>query len=237
MLPTSTHPNILQGDISMTTYCTYLTVYSGNKLPPFYIGSSSIDRVNKGYRGSVLSKMYKETWKNELLTNPHLFKTRVLTTHNGRKEATIREKSLQKSLSVVKNPLYINRAYAQIEGSHGNPSGPTCYGRVGAKHPMYGKRPHNFGKKTSDAIKKRISQNHHDVSGSNNPRALTHTLTSPEGINYTICGKLEHFCKEHYLGIALLKKHQGSFVPKLSKSATHQMSKNTVGWRLITSYL
>lgn len=221
----------------MTTYCTYLTIYSGNKLPPFYIGSSSIARINKGYRGSVLSKVYKETWKNELLTNPHLFKTKVLTTHNDRKEATIREKSLQKSLSVVKNPLYINRSYAQIEGSHGTPNGPTCYGRVGSNHPMYGKHPHNYGKKSSDIVRKKISENHHDVSGANNPKALTHILTSPEGIDYTVCGELDQFCKEHYLGIALLKKHRGSFVPQLSKNATHQMSKNTVGWRLITSYL
>ena len=221
----------------MTTYCTYLTIYSGNKLPLFYIGSSSIDRINKGYRGSVLSKIYKETWKNELLTNPHLFKTKIITTHNDRKEATTKEKFLQKSLDVVKNPLYINRAYAQIEGSHGNPIGPTCYGRVGINHPMYGKRPHNFGKKTSDNTKKLISQNHYDVSGANNPRALTHILTSPNGIEYNICGELELFCKKHYLGIALLKRHQGSFVPQLSKNATHQISKNTVGWRLVTSSL
>lgn len=221
----------------MTTYCTYLTIYSGNKLPPFYIGSSSIDRINKGYRGSVLSKIYKETWKNELRANPHLFKTRIITTHNDRREATIKENSLQKSLNVVKNSLYINRAYAQIEGSHGTPTGPTCYGRVGVRHPMYGKRPHNYGKKSSLITRLRIAENHHDVTGSNNPRALTHIVTSPTGEEYTICGELESFCKEHNLGISLLKKHQGAFVPELSKHATHQMSKNTVGWRLITSYL
>ena len=30
-------------------YCVYLTIYTGNKLPPFYIGSTSLKKINKGY--------------------------------------------------------------------------------------------------------------------------------------------------------------------------------------------
>lgn len=45
-------------------YCTYLTVYKGNKLPPFYIGYTSVDNIlNKSYRGSPESKKYKSVWK------------------------------------------------------------------------------------------------------------------------------------------------------------------------------
>ena len=64
--------------MSDNIYCTYLTVYSGNKLPPFYIGSSSIDIINNGYRGSVSSKEYKQIWKTELKNNSHLFKIMII---------------------------------------------------------------------------------------------------------------------------------------------------------------
>lgn len=216
----------------MTIYCTYLTIYSGNKLPPFYIGSTSTDKISKGYKGSVRSKMYKDVWEYETKHNPSLFRVVVLSIHNNRKHALVKENYFQKKLDVVKNPLYANRSYAQINGSHGAPNGPTCYGRVGTKHPMYGKRPHNFGKTTPEHIKQKISSNHHDVSGANNPRALTYQLISPSGIVHTVCGELESFCKQHFLGIALLKKHKGSIVPILSKHATSPMSRNTIGWKL-----
>jgi len=103
----------------MTIYCTYLTVYSGSKLPPFYIGSSSVSRIESGYRGTVSSKIYKDIWNKELKENPHLFKTRVLTKHNTRKEAIDRELSFQKALSVVTSTLYINMAYATVDGFFG----------------------------------------------------------------------------------------------------------------------
>lgn len=32
-------------------YCTYLTSYFGNKLPPFYIGYTTVANINRGYRG------------------------------------------------------------------------------------------------------------------------------------------------------------------------------------------
>ena len=61
-------------------YCTYLTIYKGNKLPPFYIGSTSVDKINTGYHGTVSSKKYKDIYKQELITNPQIFKTKILTT-------------------------------------------------------------------------------------------------------------------------------------------------------------
>jgi hypothetical protein len=44
---------------STNIFCTYLTIYSGNKLPMFYIGSSTVKKVVSGYHGSVSSKIYK----------------------------------------------------------------------------------------------------------------------------------------------------------------------------------
>lgn len=110
-------------DIYTLPYCTYLTVYSGNKLPIFYIGSSSIERVSSGYHGSVQSKEYKKIWNSEIKNNPHLFKTSIITTHETRKEATKKELSFQKSVQAPKNPLYTNRAFAQVEGCYGYASG------------------------------------------------------------------------------------------------------------------
>ena len=93
-------------------YCTYLTVYTGNKLPPFYIGSTSIDNINKGYRGSVSSKKYMAIWKQELSSHPDIFKTIILTRHETREEAMEREVVFHEALSVARNPLYINMAHA-----------------------------------------------------------------------------------------------------------------------------
>lgn len=96
----------------MTIYVTYLTIYSGNKIPPFYIGSTNLDKINHEYRGSVLSKKYKNTWKKELKEHPELFKTVILSKHYTRKEAFDREIKFHESLRVHKNPLYINMATA-----------------------------------------------------------------------------------------------------------------------------
>lgn len=126
-------------------FCTYITFYRGNKLPPFYIGSSTIQKVNSGYRGTVSSKIYKDIWNFELLTNPQLFKTVILTTHHTRKEATEKENYFHHRLSVVKNPLYINRAYAIPNGfsdidKKGKNNGMYNSKRFGKLNPMYGKK-------------------------------------------------------------------------------------------------
>lgn len=69
-------------------YCTYLTTYRGTKMPMFYIGRSNVRSVQNGYRGSVSSKLYKQVWLEELEQNPHLFETKILTTHATQKEVS-----------------------------------------------------------------------------------------------------------------------------------------------------
>jgi hypothetical protein len=123
-------------------YCTYLTIYRGNKMPPFYIGRSSVKNVQKGYHGTVSSKLYKQVWLDELEQNPHLFETKILTTHSTKKEAAEQEEYLHKKHQVHKNPLYINQAtgagtfHADVKGKK-NP----WYGksRSGELNPMYGR--------------------------------------------------------------------------------------------------
>lgn len=90
-------------------YCVYLTVYSGNLLPPFYIGYSSVDNVENGYRGSVSSKLYKSIWKEELKNNSQAFKTKIISTHKTRAEAKNKETVLIQKLNAVSSPMYINR--------------------------------------------------------------------------------------------------------------------------------
>ena len=103
----------------MNIYCVYLTVYLGNKLPPFYIGSSNIQKVEKGYKGSVTSIKYRKIWENEIKENPNLFKTKIISNHKSRKEATEKENKLQNILGVVKSSLYVNMSVASPNGYFG----------------------------------------------------------------------------------------------------------------------
>lgn len=106
---------------SVDMYVVYLTIYRGNKLPPFYIGYVNKDRIFKGYRGSVGSREYSTIWKQELKTNPNAFKTIILKEYSTKEEALKKESYLQKSVKAHKNPLYINRAISNEKffgGSH-----------------------------------------------------------------------------------------------------------------------
>lgn len=113
-------------------YVVYLTYYTGTKLPPFYIGSSTKEKIVGGYNGSVTSKKWQSIYKLEQQINKPLFKTRILSYHTSRIEAIQEELRLQKLHKVVNSSKYFNEAYAAING---------CFGRdvSGALHPMYGK--------------------------------------------------------------------------------------------------
>jgi hypothetical protein len=96
----------------MNKFCVYLTCYRGKQLPPFYIGSSSTKRITEGYSGSVCSVEYKTIWDSEKLNNPELFTTKIISTHESRTEAYIKEQKLQKALNVVSSSMYVNKSYA-----------------------------------------------------------------------------------------------------------------------------
>lgn len=98
---------------SNTLYAVYLTIYTGNKLPPFYIGSGELNKIQtKTYFGSVSSKEYRKIWKSELKINSHLFKSKIISIHSTREEAYTNEKRIQLALNVVENSLYINKCVA-----------------------------------------------------------------------------------------------------------------------------
>lgn len=139
--------------ISNNIYCVYLTIYRGSKLPPFYIGSSSIKKIKSGYHGSVSSREYKNIWLEELKENPNLFQTKIISTHNTREEAVEKENYFHHKLNVVKNSLYTNKWYAVPNGFNG-------YDSRGKNNPMYGKsRPDSSERmKTNNPIHNKKSQ-------------------------------------------------------------------------------
>jgi hypothetical protein len=147
-------------------YCVYLTIYSGNKLPMFYIGSTSIEKIKNGYLGSVSSRRYKTIWKNEVKSNPSLFSVRIISSHDNRDDATKKESKLQSKLKVHKNDLYINARVA-MECKYSNVSE---YNRTRI-NPNLGKIAHNKGCKDSEITRKRKSE-----SGKNKVFSKKHKL-------------------------------------------------------------
>lgn len=200
--------------IKKNMFCVYLTTYVGNKLPMFYIGSSQLCRIEKGYRGSVLSKKYKKIWKQELKENPHLFKIKIISTHKTDREAREKELFFQKSLGVVKSEMYINMSCATVNGYFGADFSKENSPRWKVRH-------------TTESREK-ISRNHTNVKGEknpmfgrlgkNNPKSLTFIAISPIGKMYKEVG-ISDFCRKHNL-------HSSNVVNVLQGKRPH-----TKGWK------
>jgi hypothetical protein len=96
-------------------YCVYFTIYKGNRLPPFYIGSAPVSKINRGYRGSASSAQWGKIWKSELKENPHLFVTFIIPGQYAPtpKEILDLELKWQKLFDVVQDPDFVNQAYAK----------------------------------------------------------------------------------------------------------------------------
>ena len=147
------------------TYCTYVTFYSGNKLPPFYIGSTSVDKIEKGYRGSVKSKRWKQIYESEIKTNPQLFRSEIIETFSERQSALNHELELQRSNDVVKSHWFFNESFAMVNGFFGRRvygKDHFLTGKGGVNHPLTGrKRPHHSeimsGRKDTDITRSRKS--------------------------------------------------------------------------------
>ena len=135
-------------------YCVYLTTYSGNKLPPYYIGSTSLENIKNGYKGSVSSLEFKKLWDDEIRDNLEFFTVKILSEHSTRKEAMVAELNYQIQYDVVKSSEYINKSLAQPDGFFGMDVS-------GSKNPMYGKNrtgeKHKGGENISSALKARYA--------------------------------------------------------------------------------
>lgn len=154
----------------MSDFCVYLTVYSGNRLPPFYIGSTSSARLARGYVGSVVSRRYRAIWKEEHLSRPHLFRTVILARFQTRDAAYNIERSLQKQLSVIKNPLYVNLSYGHKETAGGWNAGIPAWNRGKTWSPETIDKIRRVKSNPSAATRAKISAaNKGRFSGDNNP--------------------------------------------------------------------
>lgn len=143
-----------QNHDSSKKYVVYITHYDGDKMPQNYIGSTNIQRINSGYKGSIRSKKYRQIWNEEFEQNPHLFSIEIISYHDTRPEAFYKELSLQQMFNVVNNPIFVNQSYASVNGYFGLLV-------TGKDHPSYGKHP-------TEETRKKMSENHCDVSGENN---------------------------------------------------------------------
>ena len=125
-------------------YVTYLVTYNGDKLPKYYIGSTSKEKANSGkYFGSICSNKYKEIFLNEKKYNIHLFEIKILSTHLNRKDAVSEELKLQIKYNVVNSNNYMNESLASVNGFFGRDVS-------GKNHPMYGKK---HSEKTRNKLK------------------------------------------------------------------------------------
>lgn len=138
-------------------FCVYITTYNGAKLPSKYIGSSSVERVDKGYRGSVRSAKWSTVWVNELRDNPQLFETQIVSVHNTREDALIEELRLQRVYDVVSSDEWINESFATVNGFFGRDV-------TGALNPNYGR---------GDRIREWCANNPEAVSERNRKAAIT----------------------------------------------------------------
>ena len=100
-------------------YVVYLTEYSGDKLPPFYIGSTSLEKINSGYKGSVKSKKWKSIYEKEIKNNPGSFSISIISEHSTRVEALEEERRIQIERDVIKSNLYFNESIAAPNGFFG----------------------------------------------------------------------------------------------------------------------
>jgi hypothetical protein len=125
-------------------YVTYLVTYTGEKLPKYYIGSTSEDRAKSGnYFGSVSSSKYKDIFKLERKNNPELFNIEILSLHGTREEAIEKELELQIEHNVVKSSEYMNESLARVNGFFGRD--------------VSGENNPNYGHELSEETKKKIS--------------------------------------------------------------------------------
>jgi hypothetical protein len=136
----------------------YLTTYSGTELPSKYIGSTSIEKVNKGYNGSVSSRKWRRIYETEQKLNKHLFKSEILFSFKTREEALSKELELQIEYDVVQSNEYFNESLASVNG---------CFGRdvSGKNNPMFGSNRRGkenpfYGKTHTDEAKLKNREAH-----------------------------------------------------------------------------
>ena len=108
----------------MEKYVTYISEYHGDAFPPKfancdvtpkkYVGSCKKIKIEqKKYVGSPKSKLFYRIWERERQQNFHLFNVTIIEEFDTLDEALAYELKLQQQYSVVTNPEFFNKRYAQ----------------------------------------------------------------------------------------------------------------------------
>lgn len=94
---------------SSLEWCVYVVTYSGDKLPPFYVGYTRTKRLLKeNYHGSIRSKKWKDIWRTELELFPTLFRRKIIRTFSTREEASGFEREFLSHFDAKNNSLFYN---------------------------------------------------------------------------------------------------------------------------------
>jgi hypothetical protein len=133
-------------------YCTYLTIYDGKKLPPFYIGSCKTSKIKEGYNGSVGSKKFKKIYDEEQKYNKYLFDTIILEEFETQKESISYELYLHQFHEVVKNSEFFNESEAKPNGFFGMDNSGKNNSMFGIPSPGIGSK-WMFKKETGECLK------------------------------------------------------------------------------------
>lgn len=213
-------------------------------MPPYYIGSSTVERVKSGYRGTVTSKAYAAIWREQIVNHPELFSTIILSTHPDRQVAILEEKRLQVKLDVVRSPLFINMAYAQPNGffgpsqkgvkkspEHAKKIGLALTGRtVSAETRIKSSASQKTRAPASPATRESLSAS---CSGMLNGRALVFRVISPDGTIHLVHGGLRAFCSSLGLSLQKMLRHLGQGkIPQHTKGPRTTQSVACVGWSI-----
>ncbi|QIG69679.1 putative homing endonuclease protein [Rhizobium phage RHph_I46] len=90
--------------------CIYVVTYSGDDMPPFYIGSVYTRRlIEENYHGSVTSGYWAERWHKSVKEHPERFRRKVLFTFDTREEADDFEREFLQHLDAKRLSLCVNR--------------------------------------------------------------------------------------------------------------------------------
>ena len=148
-------------------FCVYLITYEGCIHPKFYIGSTSIEKIDNGYLGSASSKKYKLITKLEQKENPELYSIEIIEKTKTRKEALYIENRVQRELKVVESNDFWNMSYASVNGFFGMDVSGSNSPRYGTSHTKEtkkkigdaerGKNNHNWGGITCPSHLKNMS--------------------------------------------------------------------------------
>lgn len=88
------------------SYSTFITIYSGNKLPPFFIGYCKTDQIYSGFHGCPTDDT---DWQLELQKNNSLFKTKIIKSFDTEKQAINYTNRLLIYFKCGNNPMLANK--------------------------------------------------------------------------------------------------------------------------------